>query len=278
MLVKGLCMFESVLLIPSDVTVFFFFVCGSFFGSFANVLIYRMQREGENLNLFKGSCCLSCSYKIPFYLNIPILSWFFLRGKCKNCKSPFSFRYPLVELLMSFLFSALFLLIGWKWFLLEALLFVFILVVASFIDWDQMILPDSLTLSGIIIGLLGSWLNPERFFLDSLLGLIVGGGFLLLISSFYYFLRGKEGMGGGDIKMMAWIGAVLGWQSLTFILLSSCFLGSLAGFGIMLHSRKNTLQKAFPFGPYLAISSLIYIFLSYRFEDCLSFFMPLSSF
>lgn len=267
-------MFESFLLVPVSLMAFFFFIYGSFFGSFANVLIYRMQKEGEALNLFKGSYCPSCFYSIPFYLNIPIFSWFFLKGKCRNCSKPFSFRYPVVEFLMSLLFSVLFLVIGWKWFLLEALLFTFALLVAGFIDWDQMILPDSLTLSGIVIGLLGAWLNPERFFLDALLGVLFGGGILLLISALYYCFRGKEGMGGGDIKMMAWIGAVLGWQSLSFVLLSSCVLGSLVGFGIMLHSKKNTLQKAFPFGPCLVVSSLCYIFLSRRFEAYLSFFMP----
>ena len=271
-------MFEFFVGLPSVLVAFFFFIQGSIVGSFANVLIYRLQQQGKPLDLLKGSYCPSCFYSIPFYLNIPLFSWFFLKGKCKNCKAPFSFRYPLVEFLMAFLFAALFLIIGWKWFLLEALLFTLALVGASFIDWDQMILPDSLTLSGIFIGLLGAWLNPERLFLEALLGVFLGGGFLFLINSLYYFFRGKEGLGGGDIKMMAWIGAVLGWPSLSFVLLCSCFLGSLVGFGFMLHSRKSPLQKAFPFGPYLAVSSLFYIFLRYQLESYLSFFMPFSVF
>ena len=250
-----------------------FFVYGSFFGSFANVLIFRLQQDPP-VSLFKTSYCPHCFYSIPFYLNIPILSWFILKGACANCSKSFSFRYPFVELLMSCLFSALFLIIGWKWFLLEALVFSFSLVVASFIDWDQMIIPDSLSLSGICIGLLGAVLNPERSFSSSLFGVLIGGGGLLLIIYLYYLLRKKEGMGGGDVKMMAWIGAVLGWQSLFFVLLSSCLLGSLFGLGIMLRSNKNVLQTAFPFGPYLAVSALIYIFLA----ETQSYFLSLFKF
>ena len=266
-------MLKDILLVPTWMMSIFFFVYGSFFGSFANVIIYRMQKEGP-LNLFKKSYCPQCFYNIPFYLNIPIFSWFILGGSCNNCKKSFSFRYPCVEFLMAVLFLFLFLSIGWDWFLLEALIFVFALVSASFIDWDQMILPDSLTLSGIFIGLLGAWLNPDRFFLDALLGVLLGGGGLLLVSYTYYMLRGQEGLGGGDIKMMAWIGAVLSWKSLFFIILSSCLLGSLVGLGMILHSSKNDFQTAFPFGPYLAISAVLYIFL--REWEYMAFFMPFS--
>ena len=269
-------MFDNILLIPNGIVCSFFFIYGSFLGSFANVLIYR-QKEGKSLNLFKKSHCPQCFYTIPFYLNIPIFSWFILKGHCRNCGEAFSFRYPFVEFLMAIFFLFLFMAIGWKWFLLEALIFVFALTVASFIDWDQMILPDYLTVSGIILGLLGSWLNPERLFLEAFLAVLFGGGFLLLISYIYYWLRQKEGMGGGDIKMMAWIGAVLGWKSLSFVILSACLLGSLVGLGIMLRSNKKDLQTAFPFGPYLAISSLLYIFLNQWSKSFMDFFMPFFS-
>lgn len=268
-------MFEDILFTPTWVMVIFFFIYGSFLGSFANVLIYRMQKE-KPLNLFKKSHCPHCFYNIPFYLNIPILSWFILRGTCSNCNKSFSIRYPLVEFLMAGLFSALFLAIGWKWFLLEALVFTFALVSASFIDWDQMILPDSFTLSGICIGLLGAVINPDRLFMDAFLGVLLGGGALLFISYIYYLLRGKEGMGGGDIKMMAWIGAVVSWKALFFIILSSSLIGSMMGIGIMLRSNKKGLQTAFPFGPYLAISSLLYIFLNEWSKNYMDFFMPFS--
>ena len=264
-------MFEKIMLLPSWFMAPVFFIYGSFFGSFANVLIFRLQKEPP-ISLFKRSYCPHCSYSIPFYLNIPILSWFFLRGVCANCSKVFSFRYPLIEVLMACLFSLLFLAIGWKWFLLEALIFTVALVTASFIDWDQMIIPDSLSLSGIVVGLLGAFLNPERSVLSSLFGVIAGGGGLLLIACLYYILRKKEGMGGGDIKMLAWIGAVLGWESLFFVLLSSCLLGSLFGLAIMLQGNKKIMQTTFPFGPYLAISALIYIFLMETHSSFLDFF------
>lgn len=266
-------MLENILLLPTGLMTAFFFLQGSFFGSFANVLIYRMQKE-EPLDLLKASHCPNCSYKIPFYLNIPILSWFLLRGHCKNCGEKFSFRYPLVEFLMATLFALLFLAIGWKWFLLEALIFGFMLLVASFIDWDQMILPDSFTLSGIALGLLGAALNPERLFMPSLYGVLLGGGFLLFVSFTYYLLRKQEGMGGGDIKMLAWIGALLTWESLPFVVLISCVMGSVLGLGLMLQSNKKSLQTALPFGPFLAFSSLLYIFLEKWSVGFVAFFMP----
>ena len=264
-------MFEKILLLPDWLMFLVFFIYGSFFGSFANVLIYRLQQDPP-VSLFKKSYCPHCLYPIPFYLNIPILSWFFLKGACANCSKAFSFRYALVEILMSFLFVALFLVIGWKWFLLEALIFSVMLVSASFIDLDRMIIPDSLNLSGILIALIGAFLNPERSFLSSFLGFLIGGGSLLLIAYLYYILRKKEGMGGGDIKMMAWIGAVLGWQSLFFVLLSSCLLGTVFGLIIMLQGNKKLMQTAFPFGPYLALSALIYIFLMESDSNILNFF------
>ena len=265
-------MIESLLLLPIGVLTALFFILGSFFGSFANVLIYRMQKK-EKLDLFKRSYCPYCYYRIPFYLNIPILSWFFLRASCANCSKKISFRYPLVEFLMSLAFSLLFLSLGWKWFLLESLIFTFCLLVASMIDWDQMILPDSLTLSGIVLGLAGAFLNPERLFIDSFYGVLIGGGSLKFVSSLYYIIRKREGLGGGDIKMMAWIGAILGWEPLFFVLVSSCFLGTLVGVLIMLQSNKNLLEIALPFGPYLALSAFSYIILSESFQSILSFFL-----
>ena len=264
-------MFEKITWLPIWLLALVFFIYGSFFGSFANVLIFRLKQEPP-VSLLKKSYCPHCFYSIPVYLNIPILSWFILRGRCANCSKPFSFRYSMVEILMSFLFAGLFLAIGWKWFLFEALVFSVGLVSASFIDWDQMIIPDSLSLSGIGIGLLGAFLNPDRAFLSAFLGVLIGGGGLLLIAYSYYLLRKKEGMGGGDIKMMAWIGAVLGWQSLFFVLLSSCLIGTAFGLAIMLQSNKKLMQTAFPFGPCLALSALIYIFLREFHSPFLSLF------
>ena len=249
-------MFDFFLSLDAHWQAVIFFIYGSIFGSFANVLIYRLDKP---YSLFKKSFCPHCLSPIAFYLNIPIFSWFFLRGRCVKCSGKIPFRYPLVEFLMSVVFCLLFLAIGWKWFLLEALIFCFALIVASFIDFDQMILPDSLTLSGIAIGLVGAFLNPERAFIHAWAGALLGGGLLIFIAYFYYLIRKREGMGGGDIKLLAWIGAVLGWESIPFVLFSSCLLGSFFGAWIMLQSNKKVLQTEFPFGPYLALSAFIFI-------------------
>jgi len=166
-----------------------------------------------------------------------------------------------IELLMAFLFVLLLSFIGWKYLLLEYLVFTFALVVASAIDLEQMILPDSFTLSGILIGLIGALLNPEsgREFWPALAGVLMGGGFLWLIAVVYYALRKEEGLGGGDIKLLAWIGAVLTWKAVPFVILLSCFTGLFTGIFVMFRSR-NYLQQSIPFGPYLSFSALIYIF------------------
>ena len=266
-------MIDNFLQLPLWGYVVFFFIFGSMFGSFANVLIYRMQKE-KPLNLFNRSYCPKCNYLIPFYLNLPIFSWFILGGRCQNCKESFSFRYPFVEFLMASIFALLFLYIGWKWFLLEALIFAFALVIVSFIDLDQMILPDSFTLSGIVIGLTGAALNPERLFIDSFFGFFIGGFILLFTAYVYYFFRKREGMGGGDIKLLAWIGAVLGWKSIPFILMCSSFLGTIVGLFLILCDKKFHFKAAIPFGPYLAIAALFYIFLRDLGNGYLKFLIP----
>ena len=183
-------------------------------------------------------------------------SWFF--KKMKGTKTPF--RPFAIELLMAILFVLLFYTVGWEYVLLEYLIFTFALVTASAVDLEQMILPDSLTLSGIVIGLTGAVLNPSatREFWPALAGVLMGGGFLWFIAIFYYAIRKEEGLGGGDIKLLAWIGAVLTWKAVPFVILLSCFTGLLTGV-FMMFRFKNYLQRTIPFGPYLAFSAFIYI-------------------
>lgn len=232
------------------------FIFGAIFGSFANVVIYRMPR-GESV-VRPGSFCRSCNTPIRWYNNIPILSWFLLRGKCAKCGAKYSFRYPFVELLMGLLFAAAGLHFGFQWTLIEALIFIFCVVTASFIDIDHMILPDKFTLSGIVIGLIGAALNPDRNFMDALYGVLMGGGFLWAVAYLYFVFRGREGMGGGDIKLLAWIGALLGWQAIPVVIMVSSILGAI--FGIVLALRtKDGMSRAIPFGPYLAGAALLYL-------------------
>ena len=233
------------------------FIFGAIFGSFANVVIYRMP-EGKSI-VKPGSHCYSCNKPVAWHDNIPIVSWFLLRGKCRNCEAKFSPRYALVEFLMGALFCGLFFWHGWSWTLLEHCIFIFGLVTASFIDFDHMILPDEFTLSGIVIGLIGAALIPAREFMPALWGVLVGGGFLWAIAAIYMTLRKIEGMGGGDIKLLAWIGAVLGWQSIPFVVLSASVVGTLVGLYQMSKS-KDGLQTAIPFGPYLALGAILFIF------------------
>jgi leader peptidase (prepilin peptidase)/N-methyltransferase len=234
-----------------------FFVFGALLGSFGNVVIYRLP-EGKSV-VIPRSHCQACGKTVPWYHNIPILSWLILRGRCFSCKAPFSIRYPLVELIMGILFLLLYLVNGLQWTTLEYAIFIFGLVVVSFIDIDHFILPDIFTLGGTVLGLLGAVLNPDRNFLDSFLGVLMGGGFLWLIAYGYWVLRKEEGMGGGDIKLLAWIGAVLGWKAIPLVILISSVSGSIIGILLMLKNKGN-LKTVIPFGPYLVLGALVYLF------------------
>ena len=238
-------------------TIFSFFF-GSLWGSFGNVVIVRMPKN-ENF-ISPRSHCTSCQTLIPWYLNIPIFSWMFLKGRCQKCKQRISIRYPVVEFLMGLCFASLFYCYGWTFLTLEYFVFSFGLVTASFIDLNCMILPDRLTLSGIVIGLIGAFINPDRSFLDALMGVFVGGGFLLAISHFYLVVRKIEGMGGGDIKLLAWIGAVCGLQSILFVIIVSSFVGLVVGSFYVFRSKEG-LKTSIPFGPYLSLAALIFLIL-----------------
>ncbi len=239
---------------------FVIFISGLLLGSFGNVVIYRLPKD---LSVVRPrSHCYKCNKMVAWFDNIPVFSWFILGGKCRNCKAPFSFRYPFVEFLTGIVFLALYLHLGLSWTLLEYSLFAYCLIIVSFIDLDHMILPDEFTLSGIVIGLVGAALNPERDFMPALWGVLLGGGFLWAVAVIYQALRKQEGMGGGDIKLLAWMGAVLGWTSIPFIILTSSVLGTFIGVFQMMKAKSNSegLSTAIPFGPFLALAAIIYIF------------------
>jgi len=147
---------------------------------------------------------------------------------------------------------------GVSWLTLEYLILVFGLVTCSFIDYDHMILPDEITLGGLAIGLIGAALNPERGFLEALLGVLFGGGALWIVAYIYFIFTGREGLGGGDIKLLAWLGALLGWRAIPFIILSSSIVGSVVGL-IAAKKGENSLKTMIPFGPFLALGALLYI-------------------
>jgi leader peptidase (prepilin peptidase) / N-methyltransferase len=242
----------------SDLDVFYIFMLflfGACFGSFSNVIIYRLPLE---LSLMGRSQCTKCKNQVSAWHNIPMLSYFLLRGKCAKCAEPFSIRYPLVEFITAVLFSAVYFYYGQTWTTVEYLILVWALVVCSFIDLDHMILPDQFTLGGIAIGFIGAYLNPERHLIDAFWGFLFGGGILWLVAYVYFVFTGREGLGGGDIKLLAWLGTMLGWKSIPFIILTSSVFGTIVGLYI---SRKSTdkLKAVIPFGPFIALGAILYI-------------------
>ncbi|MDZ4677827.1 MAG: prepilin peptidase [Oligoflexia bacterium] len=248
------------------------FILGACLGSFGNVIILRLP-AGKSI-VRPGSCCPHCKKSIKWFDNVPILAWFFLKGKCRQCGEPISPRYFIVELLSAVIFLALYLKFGLTITFIECALFAWAGLVASVIDLDHRILPDVFTLSGIIIGLIGAFINPDRTFLSALIGVIAGGGFLWLVATVYMAIRNEEGMGGGDIKLLAWIGAVLGWKAVIFSILVSSITGSIFG-GVFAALQKSGLKTSIPFGPFLVFAALMYIFVGDAvMHSYLSIFFP----
>jgi leader peptidase (prepilin peptidase)/N-methyltransferase len=233
------------------------FVFGAMIGSFLNVCIWRIPEEKSIV--FPASHCPKCGRSIRPFDNIPVLSWLILRGRCRDCGKPISPRYPLVEMLTALLSLVLF----WKYGLslqyLAAFLFAAALVVITFIDFDHQIIPDVISLPGIpVFFLLAVFVMGIGFF-DALIGLIIGGGFLYLVAVGYELIAKREGMGGGDIKLLAMIGAFLGWKSLFFVVFMSSILGALVGIVLIMIKGKD-MKYAVPFGPFLSIAAVMYLF------------------
>lgn len=234
-----------------------FFIFGSCIGSFLNVCIYRLPHSKSIV--YPSSACPGCNTPIRFYDNIPIFSFLLLRGKCRSCQAPISIRYPLIELM-----TGLFAVCAYRKFGLtpEALisfLLIASLIVITFIDIDHRIIPDAISLPGIPIGFAASFFSPVITYLESLIGILVGGGSLLLVAWVYKLVTHKEGMGGGDIKLLAMIGAFVGWKGVLLTVFLSSAIGTLCGLLVMIRSGKN-MKMAIPFGPFLAAGAMIHIF------------------
>ncbi len=232
------------------------FFIGTCFGSFANVIALRWP-QGQSF-ILPRSRCPHCHKPIGWTDNLPLISYLILRGKCRWCFARIHWRYPATELLLGVLFCAVYWIHGESWWTLELCLLVFGMVTVSIIDLEHYLIPDVLSIPGMFLGLLGGFLNPERGLVDSALGLLLGGGFLWATAVVYSAIRKEEGMGGGDIKLLAWIGAVLGWKAVPFIIIVSSFLG--AGVGVVLAKQRGSgLKTALPFGPFISAAALIYI-------------------
>ena len=234
------------------------FMFGMCIGSFLNVCIHRLPSSMSIINPSR-SFCPQCNSAIQFYDNIPVFSYLWLKGRCRNCKASISLRYPLVELMAGILAIAILFMFGLT---LEGVVyFAFIssLLVITFIDIDHKIIPDIITLPGIPIGLAASFVLPDMTFKSSLLGLLVGGGSLLLVAWTYSLITQKEGMGGGDIKLLGMIGTFIGWKGVIFTIFAASLTGTFVGIIVMLLKGKN-LKFAIPFGPFLSIGAMSYIF------------------
>ncbi|MGU5714710.1 prepilin peptidase [Aeromonas taiwanensis] len=247
-------------------------------GSFLNVVIHRlpmmMERDwraeyrdyfdedesisaNERYNLMvPRSACPHCGHAITAIENIPLLSWLWLRGRCRECQAPISARYPLVELLTALLSVAIAATLAPGWSVLAALLLTWSLVALTFIDLDKMLLPDQITLPLLWGGLLFNLLGGFVPLVDAVIGAMAG--YLVLWSLYWSFklLTGKEGMGYGDFKLLAALGAWLGWQALPIILLLSSLVGAVIGI-TLIALRKHHQGNPIPFGPYLAIAGWI---------------------
>jgi leader peptidase (prepilin peptidase)/N-methyltransferase len=229
------------------------FVFGLVVGSFLNVCIYRVPRR-ESV-AWPGSRCTSCGRALAWFENVPVVSWLILRGRCRSCGTSISVMYPLVELVTALLFVGVYLAYGWTLLFAIRLLFACALIVLFVIDLQHQILPNSITLPGIAIGLLCSLVAPPGV-TSALIGAAAGGGFPFLIAEVYFRVRGREGMGMGDFKMLAMAGAFLGWPSIWVTLLLACFLGVLIGGGALLVARRDMATRI-PFGTFIAAAALV---------------------
>ncbi|MGC9325054.1 MAG: prepilin peptidase [Desulfomonilia bacterium] len=230
-------------------------VFGLFIGSFLNVCIYRIPRS-ESV-VWPASHCPQCQKPLKPWHNIPVISYLFLRGQCRYCGCRISLRYPVVELLSALLAVTFLARFGLSLSFAIYYLWACALLVITFIDLDHQIIPDSISLGGIIVGLVAVIWLPVAY-LDAVLGLVLGSGILIGIIYGYYFLTGKQGMGGGDVKLLGMIGVFTGWQGVLFTLFSASLLGTLVGIPWAFLQRKN-IQSPIPFGPFLSIGSLIFV-------------------
>jgi leader peptidase (prepilin peptidase)/N-methyltransferase len=230
-----------------------FALVGLIIGSFLNVCIYRLPRH-ESV-VWPSSRCTSCGRELSWYENVPIMSWLALRGRCRTCGVEISTTYPIVEAVTAIVFVGAALVYGLTWLLAVRLVFASALIVLFVIDLRHRILPNAITLPGIAAGFVASVFLPPGW-LSSLIGIVAGAGILLLIAQGYYQVRRQEGLGMGDVKMLAMIGAFLGWPLMVLTLVLASFAGSFVGIALIATGRGNR-QAALPFGTFLALGAIV---------------------
>jgi leader peptidase (prepilin peptidase) / N-methyltransferase len=222
-------------------------------GSFLNVCIHRLPRQASVVQ--PGSQCPACGDPLRWFDNVPVISYAILGGRCRQCRVRISVRYPIVELVTMSVFLAHGFVLGWDVLLVPRLLFACAMIVLFAIDLEHHLLPNAITLPGIAAGFAFSLLLPPGP-LESAIGIAVGGGVLWLIGEAYYRYAGHEGMGGGDVKMLAMIGAFLGWKLVIVTLVFSSIAGALIGL-VVIAIRRGGMKYALPYGTFLALAGLI---------------------
>ncbi len=226
---------------------------GLIVGSFLNVCIFRLPR-GTSV-VWPASACGSCHRELRWFENIPLVSWIVLGAKCARCKAPISVQYPLVEAVTAILFVLVTATTPLGVVLVARLIFVAALVVLFAIDLEHHLLPNVITLPGIVVGLLFSFVGTPGW-QASLLGVLLGGGVLYAIAAGYYAVRKEEGMGMGDVKMLAMVGAFLGWQAVLLTLVLASLSGAVIGLALIVGQR-GSMKYALPFGTFLALGALV---------------------
>jgi leader peptidase (prepilin peptidase)/N-methyltransferase len=234
------------------------FVWGAVVGSFLNVLVYRLPRE-ISIVMTPPSSCPSCSKPIRWFDNIPLVSWLVLRGRCRDCQAPISLRYPLVELTAGLLALAAVARWGVSLTGFEVLIFAWISLVLGLIDFDHQILPNALTYPSIALGLLFSLFDGYTWWLDSLVGAVVGALLPTLVIVIYRLWRGIEGMGWGDVKYLAAIGSVVGLRGVVGVLVLASVAGALVGLALIAAGR-GSAKTALPFGTFLALAVILWLY------------------
>lgn len=233
--------------VPVAIAAFF----GAIVGSFLNVCIHRLPRGASVV--WPASACPRCRRALAWYENIPVVSYLALRGRCRTCAAPISVRYPIVELLTAAMFAAAWWYYGPGLLLASRVTLGCALIVLFAIDLEHQILPNVITVPGMLIGFALSFFT-EPGWLGSLLGIVVGGGILLTFAYAYLWLRRQEGLGMGDFKMLAMIGAFVGWKLVLVTLMLASFAGSAIGLALVA-SRRGSMASKLPFGTFLAVGA-----------------------
>jgi leader peptidase (prepilin peptidase)/N-methyltransferase len=239
--------------IPAIVVGIWFGAFGLVVGSFLNVCIYRLPLKQSIV--WPASRCTACERPLDWYENIPVFAWLALGGRCRTCQTSISPMYPIIELITSALFVGAYLLYGLTPLVFVRIAFGCAMIVLFVIDLQHRILPNVITVTGVPIGLALSLFLPPGW-KESVIGLLLGGGVLYVIGEAYYRLRGIDGLGMGDVKMLAMIGAFLGWRLTLVTLIFASFTGSLAGVGMLVTGRGG-MKAALPFGTFLAVGALV---------------------